>query len=100
MVERGYPVLAVVARGKIARPMLDLLRDLRQRLFAELVVVSNVAEALSLAQAAIPLSTEIPEALTPLVSIVAGQLFAYHLALAKGHDPDSPRTISKVTETR
>jgi len=100
MVERGYPVLAVVADGRVAVSLLDLLRDLKQKLLAELVVISNLDDALSMAQTAIPLSAEIPEALTPLVSIVAGQLFAYHLTLDKGYDPEKPRTISKVTETR
>jgi glucosamine--fructose-6-phosphate aminotransferase (isomerizing) len=65
-----------------------------------LVVVSNLEQALSLAHVAIPLAAEIPEELSPLVGIVPGQLFAMHLTIAKGHDPDKPRTISKVTETR
>jgi glucosamine--fructose-6-phosphate aminotransferase (isomerizing) len=36
----------------------------------------------------------------PIVSIVPAQLFAYHLARARGLDPDAPRNISKVTLTR
>jgi glucosamine--fructose-6-phosphate aminotransferase (isomerizing) len=36
----------------------------------------------------------------PIVSIVPGQLFANHLALARGLDPDAPRHIAKVTLTR
>jgi len=39
------------------------------------------------------------EWLSPLVAIVPGQLLAYHLALARGGDPDRPRTIHKVTLT-
>ena len=35
----------------------------------------------------------------PLVDILPGQLYAYHLTRARGLDPDRPRTISKVTET-
>ena len=31
---------------------------------------------------------------------VPGQLLAYHLTLARGSDPDQPRTIRKVTLTR
>jgi glutamine---fructose-6-phosphate transaminase (isomerizing) len=100
IVERGYAVMAVVARGKVAASLLPVLQNLRQDLGAELVVISNLQEALSLAQTAIPMSPDVPEELTPLPSIVAAQLFAYHLTLAKGHDPDQPRTISKVTETR
>ena len=51
------------------------------------------------AQSAISLPTGMPEWLTPLVGIVAGQLFACHLTVVKGYDPEKPRTISKVTET-
>lgn len=100
IVERGYPVMAVVADGRVAGSLLALLRDLRQTLFAQLVVISNLTEALSIAHVGIPLGADIPEALTPIVSIVAGQLFALHLTIAKGFDPEKPRTISKVTETR
>jgi glucosamine 6-phosphate synthetase-like amidotransferase/phosphosugar isomerase protein len=31
---------------------------------------------------------------------VPAQLFAYHLTREKGYDPDHPRSIQKVTETR
>jgi glucosamine 6-phosphate synthetase-like amidotransferase/phosphosugar isomerase protein len=35
----------------------------------------------------------------PIVSIVPGQLHAMHLTLAKGRDPERPRSIAKVTRT-
>ncbi len=41
----------------------------------------------------------LPDWLTPIASIVPGQLFAYHVTKAKGLDPDHPRWISKVTLT-
>ena len=41
----------------------------------------------------------IPGWLSPVVEIVPGQLYAYHLTVARGLDPDRPRTIGKVTET-
>ena len=38
--------------------------------------------------------------LAPLLSVVAGQLFAGAVARAKGLDPDRPRGLSKVTMAR
>ncbi len=38
--------------------------------------------------------------LSPLLSVVPGQLFASALARAKGFDPDRPRGLSKVTLAR
>lgn len=100
MVERGYPVLAVAAGGKVFDSMLRMLGQLRKDFLAELVVISNMKKALSLAHVPIQIPVEVPEWLSPLVSIMPAQLFSYHLTLAKGFDPDQPRMIHKVTETR
>jgi glutamine---fructose-6-phosphate transaminase (isomerizing) len=99
MVEGGFPVMAVVPQGKVFDTMLEMLTRLRQKHDAELVVISNDERALALAQSPIRLPTGIPEWLTPLVAIVAGQLFACHLTVVKGYDPEKPRSITKVTET-
>ena len=100
MVERGFPVLAVVAKGPVAESLLPMLKHLKQELLAEVLVVSNMEEALSVSKPSFALAAEIPEALTPLVGIVPGQLMAYHLTRVKGYDPEKPRIIQKVTETR
>ena len=42
----------------------------------------------------------LPELLSPIVAVVPGQLLAFHAARARGLDPDAPRGLSKVTETR
>ncbi len=100
MVGRGFPVMAVVPAGKVFDSMMALLGHLKSNLLAELVVISNSAAALSLAESPIPIPAGVPEWLSPLVSIVPAQLFAYHLTRTKGYDENRPRTISKVTETR
>ncbi len=100
MVARGFPVMAVVAAGKVFNSMMDSLTHLQKDLLAELVVISNASEALSLAESPIPIPAGAPEWLSPLVGIVPAQLFAYHLTLTKGYDSENPRTIRKVTETQ
>jgi len=100
MVERGFPVMAIVPQGQVFEPLLALLKSLKDKHLAELVVISNEPNALALAQSPIPLPGVIPEWLSPLVCIVPAQLFTYHLTLTKGYDPDQPRSIHKVTETR
>jgi glucosamine--fructose-6-phosphate aminotransferase (isomerizing) len=99
MVAKGFPVMAVVPNGKVFPSMMELLVHLQKDLLAELVVISNSPKALSMAQVPIAIPTDIPEWLSPMVGIIPAQIFSYHLTLAKGHDADQPRTISKVTET-
>lgn len=100
MVESGYPVFAVAARGRVFNSMLEMLKRLRSEIAAELVVISNDKRALSLAQTPLSIPVETPEWLSPLVNILPAQLFAYHLTRAKGYNTEQPRSIRKVTETK
>lgn len=99
IVEQGFPIMAVAPSGKIYENFLGMLRQLRAGPNAELVVISDQLEALELAQSPMPLPVGIPEWLSPIVSIVPAQLFAYGLTRAKGYNTEAPRSIHKVTET-
>jgi glucosamine--fructose-6-phosphate aminotransferase (isomerizing) len=99
MVEGGFPILAVAPRGKVYESMKEMLTRLRRDRNAELVLISDDADSLTLAQSPIQLPPQIPEWLTPLVGIIPAQLFACHLTQVKGYDTEAPRNITKVTET-
>ena len=79
--------------------MSDLARGLVERR-AEVVAISDSDDLLSSAACAIHAPKGVDEVFTPVVYIALGQLFAYYLAVAKGHNPDQPRGLSKVTLTR
>lgn len=93
MAEENLPV--VVVSPPATRPEAEMraaARDLLRR-------GSPVVRIGPRGKGAIPCPV-VPELLAPLVSVVPGQLLAYHAALARGFDPDRPRGIRKVTETR
>lgn len=97
LVEPGFPVVALQARDSSAAGTQELYADLARR-GADLVLVGAPAPELP---AAVRLETPATgDALTdPLGAILAGYLFAGHLSLARGLDPDAPRSLSKVTRT-
>lgn len=99
LVEGGFPILAVAPRGKVFDSMKEILTRLRNQMNAELVLISDNTDALALAQSPVQIPPQIPEWLTPLVSIIPAQLFACHLTIVKGYDTEKPRSITKVTET-
>jgi glucosamine--fructose-6-phosphate aminotransferase (isomerizing) len=41
----------------------------------------------------------VPEWLSPITTIIPGQLFAMYLANTRGLDVDNPRGLKKITET-
>ena len=64
---------------------------------ATLIASGPAADAIADAQFRLPVPTPPAPLLAPLLSVVAGQLFAGAVARAKGLDPDKPRGLSKIT---
>ena len=98
IVEKGFPVMAVIAEGAVADEVTSLCRRLVDDKEAELVILSNRADALALGRTPIELP-QMEEWLSPIISMIPAQLFCLHLTLTKGYDAEHPRGLTKVTET-
>ena len=99
LIENGFPALVVAPTGIMLPELQEFVRVLHQR-GAEPVVISDDPATLALGRSQLPLLATLPEWLSPFTAIVPGQLFAMHLAYARDYDPDHPRGLRKVTETR
>ena len=99
VVGRGFPVVLIAPSGRTLDDVAELTELCRRR-GAPVVAISDARAALGSADLQLPIPTGVPEWLSPLLSVIPGQLFAVSLARARGLDPDNPRGLSKVTETR
>ncbi len=99
MVANGFPVILVAPRGAVLPEIHRQAKQLREK-GAELLVISDAEDTLALGRVPLPLPTSLPERVTPFVTVIPGQLFAYYLTLAKDYDPDHPRGLTKVTQTK
>jgi len=99
VLEPGFPLIVVAPSGQTLNDLTTFAIEAKQR-GAELIVISDNDEVLSLAQLPLVLPRGIPEWLSPLMAVLPGQLFAMHLAAAKGLNVDAPIGLKKVTETR
>lgn len=99
LVEHGFPAIVIAPSGQMLAEVKPFISTLLER-EAELLVISDDEEALRMARLPVRLPTGVPEWLSPLTSIVPGQLLALYLAAARGYDLDHPRGLKKVTETR
>lgn len=102
------PIGAVDQRSSVllvapTEPSLDSQRDLvpalRQR-GANLLAITTDPELAATVDDVIPLGSEPAPWLTPIPTVVAGQLLALRWTAALGLDPDQPTGLSKVTRTR
>ncbi|MCX7926164.1 MAG: SIS domain-containing protein [Fimbriimonadales bacterium] len=99
LIEPGFPCLLFAPDGATFSTALEGASKLRTG-GAETIIFASDKEILNLARTPIPMPAGIPEPLSPIVYAVAGQLFAYHLALTRDLNPDQPRGLQKVTKTR
>jgi glutamine---fructose-6-phosphate transaminase (isomerizing) len=99
LIDQGFPILAVVPGGAVFENLMALLTSLVEERGAELIAISDQEKALALAKTPLRLPPDLPEWLSPVVSIIPAQLFCYHLTRAMGRDPETPPGLSKVTRT-
>jgi glucosamine--fructose-6-phosphate aminotransferase (isomerizing) len=99
LIEPGYPILAVAPGGATLPGMRQLLTRLRDQHGVDLLVISDDAETSAVGAAVLRTPTAPAEWLSPIVSVIPAQLFAYHVTRARGLDTEQPRWISKVTLT-
>lgn len=98
MVERHFPIILFAPPGETrssVRILIDRLRELR----ADTLVITEDNELGQLCSRHLLMPAEIEEFLAPIPYMVPAQLFAALLAEAKGLNPDTPRSLSKVTRT-
>jgi len=99
MIDEHFPVIVVAPSGPTQVDIPALFELLKKR-GALTLAISDKSDVLARAQFGLKLPSNVPEWLSPIVAVVAGQLFAHALCLATGQDPDAPRGLSKVTLTR
>ena len=94
LIEPGTPVIAVVPPGESRRRMIGNIEEVRARgahVFAiadaEAGVEGHVDELFT--------APPTEELFSPLLYIVPLQLLAYYITVARGQDPDRPRSLAK-----
>jgi glucosamine--fructose-6-phosphate aminotransferase (isomerizing) len=99
MVDNISPVIAIVTEGAGGRALQPVLDRLRGR-GADLVVIGPRAHVATASGGFALPTADLPESLQPILEILPLQKLAYEIAIARGQDPDAPRALAKLTETR
>jgi glutamine---fructose-6-phosphate transaminase (isomerizing) len=98
MLMEDFPVVAVAPKDKTLDDMKAMIQEVK-KLGVRLAVISNEKEILDQNECAIPLSSDLPGWLSPIIATIPGQILALELATAKGLNVDKPRGLKKVTLT-
>jgi len=99
LAEPELPVMVVAPGGESLEAQKLLLERLQREHGAQILTLSADAAAQQIDEG-LPVPMGMEPWLSPLVEILPAQLYTYYLTIARGLDPERPRTIQKVTRTR
>jgi len=94
-----FPVWTIASDDETLPAVLEAAARAREA-GATIIASGSAAEFVLGADYVLPVPAPPSSVMTPLLSVVPGQLFAWALARTKGLDPDEPRGLSKVTLAR
>ena len=99
LIEPGTVVVAVASRGRLHAKIMSNIDEMRAR-GATVVVVANEGDDAAAAHTDgvlwVPAPPKGGELFSPVLDVIALQLFAYAIAKARGCDVDQPRNLAKT----
>ena len=95
MIDENFPSVCIAPQDSVYEKMISNIEEIKARRGPVIAIATEGDEKIaSLADDVIYIPKTL-EMLTPLLSVVPLQLFAYHFGVLRGHDVDKPRNLAK-----
>jgi glucosamine--fructose-6-phosphate aminotransferase (isomerizing) len=95
LLDAEYPLVAVATRSRVYDKLISNVMEGRARDARVLAVATEGDEQISRYADDVWFVPDTHEVLGPVIGIIPLQLFAYHVAVARGTDVDQPRNLAK-----
>ena len=95
LLDAECPLVAVATRSTVYEKLISNVMEGRARDARVIAVATEGDEGIEAAADDICWVPDTHEALSPVLAIIPLQLFAYHVAVARGTDVDQPRNLAK-----
>ena len=95
LIDKGVPVVAIATHSRVLGKLISNIEEARAR-GASIVCVAQKGDERVLEVAGdVLVVPQTAELLSPMLDLIPLQLLAYHVAKARGCDPDRPRNLAK-----
>lgn len=95
MIDKNLPSIFIVPQDSVYEKMISNIEEVRARKGPIIAIATEGDKKIKELADDILYIPKTLEMLTPLLSVIPLQLFAYHFGVLRGHDVDKPRNLAK-----
>jgi len=95
LINEGMPVVFIANRGRQYEKVMSNIQEVRSRGGHVIAVATEGDEQIKKHVQDVLYVPDVPEPLSPMLTVIPLQLMAYYAAVARGHDVDKPRNLAK-----
>ncbi len=95
LIDEGMPVVFIANKGNQYDKVMSNIAEVRARGGHVIAVATEGDEEIRNYAEDVLYVPDVPECLSPMLTVVPLQLLAYHAAVLRGHDVDKPRNLAK-----
>ena len=95
LIDENMPVVVIALKDRMYSKMLSNIEEVKARDGRVIALATKGDEEIASRADDVIYLPETPYLLSPIVSVVPLQLFAYHIAVRRGCDVDQPRNLAK-----
>ncbi len=95
LITDGMPAVFIANRGAQYEKVISNIEEVRSRGGHVIAIATEGDDRIGNVAEDVIYVPDIPEPLSPLLTVVPLQLMAYYAAVARGHDVDKPRNLAK-----
>ena len=95
LIDENFPSIVIVPSDSVYEKMISNIQEIRARKGPVIAVATQGNEEIKELVDDVMYIPKTLEMLTPILSVIPLQLFAYYMAVLRGLDPDKPRNLAK-----
>jgi glucosamine--fructose-6-phosphate aminotransferase (isomerizing) len=96
LVEQGFPVIFICPKDETHKTLIGNIMEMKARGASIITIVEEDDEEVKrLSDDYVEIPKGVPDVLSPIPFVIPLQLFAYYMAVERGHNPDMPRNLAK-----
>ncbi|MDO8600938.1 MAG: glutamine--fructose-6-phosphate transaminase (isomerizing) [bacterium] len=95
MIDKSFPSIVIAPKDSVYEKMISNIQEIRARKGSVIAIATEGDEEIAKMVDDVVYIPKTLEMLTPMLSVIPLQLFAYYFGVLRGHDVDKPRNLAK-----